>query len=316
MLVDKASGEENEDRTEPLNDSDKEMMKDRGAYPIFPFAMYLFDEGLWEQAATEFQRFCFFHPEDEQVPEAMLLIGICYEALNKFGEAIAEYRNLAANFPESAAAQEALYKIGETYYRAGKFEEARIALQGFIDRKPSAPRRQRAQYRMAWASLRLHAFSVAENQFSELALQDSPCGRTAEEISLALKKIRDLPYCSPVLAGTLSALLPGAGQLYAGAYKDALLSFLVNGALIVGAYEAFDKEVYGVGGIVSVVALTFYAGNLYGAVNSAHHANHEKLTVRLNELEKKYEWYAGCETNESRNSSRPVTISLFHTENR
>ncbi len=260
-------------------------------HSIYPFAVYLFEQEHWEQAVTEFQRFRFFCPDDPRVPGAMLSIGNCYERLEQFSEAIAAYRELADAFPETPEGREAGVGIGETYYRAGKYEEARIALQAFLNRHPPVPWAERARYRMAWASLHLHAFAVAEEEFSGLAVQGGPYRQAAEEIAGAVDRIRELPYRSPVLAGVLSGVLPGAGQLYAGETKDALLSFLVNGALIFATYESFNHELYGLGGVVSVVTLSFYAGNIYGAVNSAHHANRDRLTAHLSRLKKMYEWY-------------------------
>jgi len=69
------------------------------------------------------------------------------------------------------------------------------------------------------------------------------------------------------------SVIPGAGYLYLERYQDALISLLVNTALIFAAYEAFDNDLYVLGGIISFVELGFYAGNIYGATTSAHKIN-------------------------------------------
>ncbi len=257
---------------------------------LYAFARFLYQEEHWDQALTELQRFCFLCPGDDRVPGAKLLIGECYEKMGRFAEAAAAYRTVAEELPESPDGMEARVRIGESWYRDGKYEEARVELGNFLDRDPPEPWKGRALYRTAWSSLKLHAFSVAREQFSDLALQPGPYRKPSQEVIAVLNRIRDLPYRSPVLAGVLSGVLPGAGQLYAGEAKDALLSFLVNGALIAATYGAFDQELYGVGGVVCAVGLSFYAGNVYGAVNSAHHANRDRLSGALTALEKKVEW--------------------------
>jgi len=257
---------------------------------IHAFARYLFEEGYWNEAAEEFLRFCFVCPEDPRVPGARLFVGVCWERAGRHPEAVAAYRALAEDVPASPEGMEARVRIGERCYREGRYEEARVELRRFLDRDPPEPWNGRARYRVAWASLKLHAFVAARGEFSGLAMQPGLYRSPSEEILSVLDRIPRLPYRSPVLAGVLSALVPGAGQLYAGETKDALLSFLVNGALIAATYEAFDKQVYGVGGVACVVAAGFYAGNLYGAVNSAHHANRDRLTGALNLVGKQYEW--------------------------
>jgi len=257
----------------------------------FGFAYDLMADGHWEQAIEEFRRFCYFHPNDPLVPKALFSIGRCYELVGRFDEAEEAYRRVARLYADDPAGREAHYRAGEASYRAERFEEARIALEDFVIERPEDPWRWKARYRRAWASMRLHAFVVASEEFSLLASKGNPYRRPAQEISKGIEEIKGLPYRSPVLAGALSALLPGSGQFYTGAPKDGLLAFLVNGALIVASLGAWDQEVYGVAGLVSVVALTFYGGNVYGAINSAHLANQERLETLLRRYQSAYEWW-------------------------
>jgi hypothetical protein len=110
-------------------------------------------------------------------------------------------------------------------------------------------------------------------------------------MSEGIEEIKGLPYRSPALAGTLSALLPGSGHVYTSKWKDGLLALVLTGGLIFASVEAWDKEVYGVAGLVSVLAFTFYAGNVYGAVNSAYRTNQGKLEAHLRHYAKTYEWW-------------------------
>ena len=257
----------------------------------FRFACNLMEQGHWEQAIEEFRRFRFFHPESPLVPRASLAIGLCYEQGGRFSEAVETYRWVASGYADDPAGREALYRVGETSYRAESFEDARVAMERFVAERPDDPWSWKARYRGAWASLREHAFVVARDEFSLIASVENPYRGPAQRMSEGIEEIKELPYRSPTLAGLLSGLLPGSGHLYAGARKDGLLAFLVNGALIAASVGAWDQEVYGVAGVVSVVALTFYLGNIYGAVNSAHLTNHERLEAHLRHYRTKYEWW-------------------------
>lgn len=83
----------------------------------------------------------------------------------------------------------------------------------------------------------------------------------------------ELPHKSPALAGTLSAVLPGAGSLYVGRPAEAALSFFVNALLISGTVTAFREHQDGLGVGLGVLALAFYGGNIYAAVSGAHKFN-------------------------------------------
>jgi hypothetical protein len=84
-----------------------------------------------------------------------------------------------------------------------------------------------------------------------------------------------IPRKNPQVAGFLS-ILPGGGYFYCERYQDALVAFLLNGALIVASWEAFDQGNPALGGIIAAVEFGFYAGNIYGGIASAHKYNNRK----------------------------------------
>ncbi|MCH7764469.1 MAG: membrane protein insertion efficiency factor YidD [Candidatus Marinimicrobia bacterium] len=74
---------------------------------------------------------------------------------------------------------------------------------------------------------------------------------------------------SPVLAGLFSALLPGAGRVYAGKWFDGLMGFIMVYLTAASAIESskrgnmFNKVFsYSIAGV-------FYTGEIYGAYRSA-----------------------------------------------
>ena len=78
---------------------------------------------------------------------------------------------------------------------------------------------------------------------------------------------------SPRLAGTLSAVLPGAGQGYVGKWSDATLAFVLNGVFIWGSVEAFHQDEDVAGSFLLAMEATWYFGNIYNAVNGAQKFN-------------------------------------------
>lgn len=79
------------------------------------------------------------------------------------------------------------------------------------------------------------------------------------------------PMYSPFLAGTFSAILPGAGKWYIGNKRQALTAFLANAMFAAQTVESYYKagvsspQFIFTAGIFSV----FYAGNIWGSVLAA-----------------------------------------------
>ena len=84
-----------------------------------------------------------------------------------------------------------------------------------------------------------------------------------------LDRYKELPEKSPVLAGVLSAILPGSGYFYAGRYGDGITAFLINGLFIAGTITGIHGENYAVAGIVGGIGVPFYLGNILGSANAA-----------------------------------------------
>lgn len=77
----------------------------------------------------------------------------------------------------------------------------------------------------------------------------------------------------PWLAATLSALLPGAGQAYAGSWQAAAVSFVLNGALIGATAELGARRLYLPAAASGLAASFFYVGNIVNAADLASRRN-------------------------------------------
>jgi hypothetical protein len=91
----------------------------------------------------------------------------------------------------------------------------------------------------------------------------------------------------PWLAGVLSAVLPGAGQLYDGRPLDAVLAFVLTGACVAGtvALLARPKPEWGFGIPLGLLGLVFYTGNIVNAVGDAHRINERAYADFAKKLE-------------------------------
>lgn len=80
------------------------------------------------------------------------------------------------------------------------------------------------------------------------------------------------------LSTAISVLIPGSGKMYCEYWGDGVISFLFTASSAFFAYRAFEK--YGTQNvypwIISGLAVSYYAGNVYGGNRAAVHYN-EKL---------------------------------------
>lgn len=92
------------------------------------------------------------------------------------------------------------------------------------------------------------------------------------------KNLEEIKGKSPFLAGTLSALVPGAGKFYAGRKGNGIYTFLISSLLGLQAFEAYQKE--GIESarfiIYSSLFTSFYIGNVWGSVLAVNVVRNEK----------------------------------------
>ena len=122
----------------------------------------------------------------------------------------------------------------------------------------------------------------AREHFEEISDQARDRYRI-ENLAHEIETKTPLKQKNPTAAGLL-AIVPGAGHLYCERPRDALISFVLNGALIYAAYEAFDEDLEGLGAVITFFELGFYAGNIYSAVSSAHKYNRDTKERFLKQL--------------------------------
>lgn len=77
----------------------------------------------------------------------------------------------------------------------------------------------------------------------------------------------------PWLAGTLSAVIPGAGQAYNGNFQSAVFSFVLNSIFLTATIE-LHREKMGAAALASGMLFSVvYLGNIMGSMDSSHSIN-------------------------------------------
>ncbi|MBN2398684.1 MAG: tetratricopeptide repeat protein, partial [Deltaproteobacteria bacterium] len=192
------------------------------------FAESLFGESDFYRAIGEYKRLIFLCPDAKELCErAYFKIGLSYFKAEKWQNAREAFDTFLDNFPDSRMAGEALYFKGLSEKNLSLHEEAFATFARIIEIKAGEPR-ARAIYESALVLVEMEEWKRAEEMFSRVPEQSELHG-SAGIFSAGLAQIDNLPQKSPGVAGTLAAVLPGAGHLYTERPKDALVAFLLNG---------------------------------------------------------------------------------------
>ena len=88
---------------------------------------------------------------------------------------------------------------------------------------------------------------------------------------------------SPALAGTLSAILPGAGQAYTGSWQSGAMAFILNALFLSATLELEDKDLHATALASGVVFSITYLGNILNAAESARIYNQNYYSPQIEE---------------------------------
>jgi tetratricopeptide (TPR) repeat protein len=209
-------------------------------------------------AVAEYNRFIYFFPEDQRVETAMYRIGMSYYFGRHFKEAVNSFRAVIDRYVDTELSIKSYFMISDAHVNLNTFGPAIINLNNLITITQDEDIRDEAYYRIGWICIETASWEKARLYFSKISAKNKDKYQL-ERLNAELNKERSIPQKKPDLAGFLS-IIPGAGYLYCERYQDALIAFLLNGGLILAA------------------------GNIYGAVASAHKYNRKKTGQFIEKL--------------------------------
>lgn len=240
----------------------------------FQFADRLYQEGQYRRAAEEYERFAYFFPEHPRQREAVFKSGEAFLRAGEADAALRQFQSISDGARTDHLSVEARFLTARAYLLSGQPNQAVNQLYTLITGSDSQEIKDRAYLSIAWIAIDQLEWETAGKVLTHIS-QSGRKRYQVDRLAAELATAGQVPHKSPVTAGTLS-VLPGAGQLYCGRYQDAAAAFIVNGALFWAAYESFDNDLNALGGILLITGFGFYAGNIYGAVSSAHKYNQKQ----------------------------------------
>jgi len=251
----------------------------------FSHAKQLFTQKKYLLAMLEFERFIYLFPDDERLSEARFHVGMALYTQHQYEQAIQAFNHLIQMEGRPSVYQVRSYFMAvESMLRLGRQSAALTTLHHLEIQSDDSDVRDEANYRMGWIFLDSSNWGQARRAFDKISQKNQARYRLTDLIN-HLDETDDIDRKSPGLAGAL-AIIPGGGYLYCKRYRDALISFLINGALIYAAYEAFDNDLIALGSLITFVEIGFYSGNIYGSISSAHKYNRDRQSGFVDHLKK------------------------------
>lgn len=249
----------------------------------FQYAVKLYSQKKFSIAIVELERFLHLFPTDARSSEARFQLGLAHFQLKAYYHAMQSFRDIVDQKDQDSAFHiQAFYMLSECQLGMGQRSAALTTLYNLVTISQDVQVRDEAYYRMGWIYLEMYSWDKAQAAFGNISHQNQTRYRLKDLLS-QLEARQKIAYKKPGLAGTL-AIIPGAGYLYCNRYKDALISFVLNGGLIYAAYEAFENDLVALGSVVTFVEIGFYSGNIYGSISSAHKYNRDQDRRLVNRL--------------------------------
>lgn len=252
----------------------------------YRYAEQLNTEGQYRRAAEEYDRFTFFFPQHPQRRMARFKAATAFFKAGDGETALRRFNELTRYAAVDDISIESFFMMTECHLLFKAHGLAILQMHNVIQLSDRVDVRDRALARMGWIHIDQMEWDIARRAFARMTAA-AKHGYQMDRLDDALEQASRLPCKNPTLAGTFS-VIPGAGQLYVGRYEDALLAFLVNGALIWASYESFDNDLNALGGLLTFVGLGFYTSNIYGAVSSAHKYNLRQRQHYADQLRQNY----------------------------
>ncbi len=238
------------------------------AHPL-SLGEHLFTQGNYDAAITEYKRFLFFHPDAERIAEVYHNIGLAYRGQGLWTEAITALRVAIHHATNDGSKSEYQLTLAVTLIAMQDYDLAQLELIKVTLRSPSALLYRRALFLRAVAYIYQFRWDEAREVLKNWGNDERLDLLFDEAVSVSQKSVR--------IARILSTILPGAGQVYAGNWRNGLNALFLNGAVgfltVDAALDGYYSDALLWGGLVF---WRYYRGNTFRAGQAAEQFNQQR----------------------------------------
>lgn len=253
----------------------------------FGFASELLFEKNYPDAIREFKRINYYYPDDPDTEKTAFMLGMTNFLSKDWYEANNSFAGFLYTHPDSSMKNEALFRLSYSLMKTKDYQFAeKSAVEIIKNTQSTADEKAEAEFfRFIIALEQKDAQRAISGKNALEKNYDVKINVTDEELS----SINSLPERSEFAGSTLSAILPGSGQLYAGRYYDALSTFFITGTFAYGTYEAYQQDLDTATILLGSTFLIFYTANVYGGARAVHQYNNESSSRYIRSIKSKAE---------------------------
>ena len=249
----------------------------------YRYAEQLFESGDYQPARREYKRLLFYQPDTAFTDVANYRIAQSYYYQNEPDRAKRLFHEFSAVHPNSPLRFQSQLMLGQLHFDAGEYSQARSSLFELLRASTEPEVVAAAHYLRGWCYIHTTDWNKAISELRQVNTSQMGVFRVkkASELADTLLAETPLPSKSPQVAGWLSTVVPGSGQLYVGKVKEGIFAAALSGTFIYLAVDAIrDRRYIGCAGI-SLVGWQFYWGNRTGAqqLASEYNKRHEQALI-------------------------------------
>ena len=254
----------------------------------YRYAEHLFESGDYQAARREYKRLLFYRPDTEFRDVADYRVAQSYYYQNQPERAEHLFREFSVVHPNSPFRFRSQLMIGQLHFDAGAYSLARTTLFGLLQSSKDTEVVAAAHYLRGWCYVYTADWNkaIAELRRVDTFQTDTPHGKNARRLADILLEKTPLPHKSPQVAGWLSTVVPGSGQLYVGRVKEGVLAAVLGGTFIYLVADAIRERRYVDCAGISLIGWQFYWGNRVDAQRFASEYNSHRERELIEALKK------------------------------
>ena len=242
------------------------------------YAEQLFESGDYQAARRAYKRLLFYYPDTQLRDTADYRVAQSYYYQNLAGQAERLFREFSASYPNSPLLFQSQLMLGQLHFDAEKYSLARTTLFELLHASKDVEVVAAAHYLRGWCYVHTSDWNKAITEFRQVNMPETDVLQQKKARQLADTLLNETPLSlkSPEVAGWLSTIVPGGGQLYVGEVKESLLAAAVSGVFIYLAADAVRERRYVDCAGISLVGWHFYWGNRIDARRFASEYNAQR----------------------------------------
>lgn len=242
---------------------------------------YFHSKKNYFDAITEYRRILFFKDYDNK-DDILYKMGRTYYDWGKLREAEDMLLHITGTFRIADLNREGMILLSKIHWDSYHYEAMRAVLdQLSLDLNNES--KLQVEYIRAWTYIYQAQWEIGMEILR--GLDDGQYNALVED----LNHVYELPQKSVFLAGMLSKILPGAGQLYSGDYNNALYSFLLVGSISASMIWDIYQKAYFTSFVKYLFLYTRYSkGSIYKMKSAIVRKNVNRTGDFLKSLSDKY----------------------------